>query len=242
MKQITISHLYPKEMNIYGDNGNVLILTKRLEWLGYKVKVLGVGINDNIPSDTRIIIGGGGQDAGQNDIAQDLVNRKKSTLMAMANDGVSMLMICGMYQLFGQYFKTNNGVVIPGIGIFDAYTEAGEKRLIGNIIVQSKKYGQIIGYENHSGRTIISSSANNKALGEVPVGQGNNGEDGLEGCVYNNVFGSYLHGPILSKNNKLTNHIMEQATGKKINITNEKLIFVDNTIEKARAVAKKLER
>jgi CobQ-like glutamine amidotransferase family enzyme len=242
MKQVVITHLYPKEMNIYGDNGNVLVLQKRLQWLGYKVKVNSIGINEKIPADTNIIIGGGGQDAGQNDIANDLINQKKKTLMTMADNGVSMLMICGLYQLFGQYFRTSSNLMIPGLGILDAYTIAGQKRLIGNVIVKSDKFGQIIGYENHSGRTIINSDSLNKPLGKVPVGQGNNGDDGFEGCIKNNVIGSYLHGPILAKNNKLTNHIIEQATGRIIEEIPKELIFVDKLVEKARTVAKKLER
>jgi CobQ-like glutamine amidotransferase family enzyme len=242
MKKIVISHLYPKEMNIYGDNGNVLVLQKRLKWMGYDVTVKPVGINDDIPTDTSIIIGGGGQDAGQNDIAEDLIKRKKQTLQKMAEDGVSMLMICGLYQLFGHYFKTSTGQIIPGIGILDAHTVAGSGRLIGNILTNSDTFGQIIGYENHSGRTYLGKNSKSKILGTVPIGQGNNGQDGTEGCVYNNVVGSYLHGPILSKNNKLTDYIINQVTGITSNNNSQELIFVDNLVSQARAVAKKLER
>lgn len=240
MKQIIISHLYPKEMNIYGDNGNVLVLKKRLQWMGYKVEVHGVGIGDKIPTKTSIIIGGGGQDAGQNDIAKDLLIAKKQTLKDMADNGVSMLMICGLYQLFGHYFKTSNNIEIPGIGILDAYTVAGPTRIIGNVVVDSKRYGKVIGYENHSGRTYLNNGTAN--IGLVPVGQGNNGEDNSEGCLYKNVIGSYLHGPILSKNNKLTNHIIENATGITSAIDTNELLFVDNLVRSARTVAKKLDR
>lgn len=240
MKQIIISHLYPKEMNIYGDNGNVLVLKKRLQWMGYKVEVYGVGIGDKIPTKTSIIIGGGGQDAGQNDIAKDLLIAKKQTLKDMADNGVSMLMICGLYQLFGHYFKTSNNIEIPGIGILDAYTVAGPTRIIGNVVVDSKRYGKVIGYENHSGRTYLSKGTAN--IGLVPVGQGNNGEDNSEGCLYKNVIGSYLHGPILSKNNKLTNHIIETATGFTSDSDTNELLFVDNLVRSARTVAKKLDR
>lgn len=240
MKQIIISHLYPKEMNIYGDNGNVLVLKKRLQWMGYKVEVHGVGIGDKIPTKTSIIIGGGGQDAGQNDIAKDLLIAKKQTLKDMADNGVSMLMICGLYQLFGHYFKTSNNIEIPGIGILDAYTVAGPTRIIGNVVVDSKRYGKVIGYENHSGRTYLNKGTAN--IGLVPVGQGNNGEDNSEGCLYKNVIGSYLHGPILSKNNKLTNHIIETATGFTSDSDTNELLFVDNLVRSARTVAKKLDR
>lgn len=227
-------------MNIYGDNGNVLVLKKRLQWMGYKVEVYGVGIGDKIPTKTSIIIGGGGQDAGQNDIAKDLLIAKKQTLKDMADNGVSMLMICGLYQLFGHYFKTSNNIEIPGIGILDAYTVAGPTRIIGNVVVDSKRYGKVIGYENHSGRTYLSKGTAN--IGLVPVGQGNNGEDNSEGCLYKNVIGSYLHGPILSKNNKLTNHIIETATGFTSDSDTNELLFVDNLVRSARTAAKKLDR
>ncbi len=227
-------------MNIYGDNGNVLVLKKRLQWMGYKVEVYGVGIGDKIPTKTSIIIGGGGQDAGQNDIAKDLLIAKKQTLKDMADNGVSMLMICGLYQLFGHYFKTSNNIEIPGIGILDAHTVAGPTRIIGNVVVDSKRYGKVIGYENHSGRTYLNKGTAN--IGLVPVGQGNNGEDNSEGCLYKNVIGSYLHGPILSKNNKLTNHIIETATGFTSDSDTNELLFVDNLVRSARTVAKKLDR
>ena len=240
MKQIIISHLYPKEMNIYGDNGNVLVLKKRLEWLGYKVGVYGVGIGDKLPIKTNIIIGGGGQDAGQNDIAKDWLTAKKQTLKDMADNGVAMLMICGLYQLFGHYFKTKTNLEIPGIGILDSYTIAGPTRIIGNVVVDSEKYGKVIGYENHSGRTYLNEGAAN--IGLVPAGQGNNGNDNSEGCVYKNVIGSYLHGPILSKNNRLTDSIIEKATGVNPDIDANELLFVDKLVSRARSVAKKLER
>lgn len=196
MKQVNIVHLYPKEMNIYGDNGNILVLQKRLEWrsIGYKVHMVGVG--DKFPSKVDIVIGGGGQDAGQSTIADDLQD-KATTLLNLAKDqNVPMLMICGMYQMFGHYFETLEGQKIPGIGILDMYTKADDTRIIGNIVCKSK-WGNLVGYENHSGKTYLLQDT--KPLGTTNIGKGNNGVDGTEGAVMNNVFGSYLHGPILAK-------------------------------------------
>ena len=153
MKTINIVHLYAKEMNIYGDNGNVAILHKRLQWRGIPSKVMHINVGDTLPVDSHIIIGGGGQDAGQSAIASDM-KKKQKTLLRMRDDGVVMLMICGMYQMFGHYFKTTEGVVIPGLGILDAYTDAGNKRIIGNISTKSH-WGTLVGYENHSGKTYL---------------------------------------------------------------------------------------
>jgi CobQ-like glutamine amidotransferase family enzyme len=106
-----------------------------------------------------------------------------------------MLMICGMYQMFGHYFKTQENVKIPGIGILDIYTIGEKGRLIGNVCSETK-WGQIAGYENHSGRTYLSGS---KEFGKTEPKQGNNGKDKSEGAMSNNVIGTYMHGPILAK-------------------------------------------
>lgn len=239
MKKVKIVHLYPKEMNIYGDNGNVLVLSKRLQWMGYETEIIGVGIGDKLPKDSSIIVGGGGQDAGQSDIADDLKS-KKNILQTMANEGVPMLMICGMYQMFGNYFKTNEGNEIPGLGIMNINTIAGQERIIGNIVIESE-WGDIVGYENHSGKTFLGDGV--KPLGSSVLGQGNNGQDNTEGAVFNNVFGSYLHGPVLSKNTNFTNHLIKIVVGNnQIIKTNQYLKMVDTLSENTAKIAKKLKR
>lgn len=208
MKTVHIVHLYPKEMNIYGDNGNLLVLKKRLEWRNIRVVVHRVGIGDPFPKEVHLLLGGGGQDKGQSDIAQDLSN-KALALKGYAEQGVPMLMICGMYQMFGHYFKTSEGQKIPGIGILDVYTIAGKGRIIGNISVTTDSIGQLVGYENHSGRTYVQQGA--LPIGSTNEGQGNNGEDTTEGAVYNNVYGSYLHGPVLAKSPKFADFLLQKA-------------------------------
>lgn len=210
-KSITLVHLYPKEMNIYGDNGNVLVVQKRLEQRGVDVKVLAVEIGDELPQDTDIIISGGGQDTGQVKVAEDL-QRRKEILQAMAKDGVTMLVICGTYQLFGHRFLAGDGVEIPGISIFDAETIAGNKRLIGNITIKTP-YGELVGYENHSGNTVLYNDQ--QPFGEVLAGMGNNESDSSEGAQIYNVFGTYLHGPLLPKNPQFADEIITRALQRK---------------------------
>lgn len=196
MKTLTIVHLYPREMNIYGDTGNRLIIEKRLAWrqIPYETKLIGVG--EEIPAEADIIIGGGGQDAGQAMVEADLLNRQAG-LQAMAKDGVVMLMVCGLYQLFGHRFVTHEGNEISGIGVLDIETIASSDRFIGNIHVESP-WGILVGYENHSGKTYLGNKA--EPLGKVLMGAGNNGSDHNEGARSFNVFGTYMHGPVLSKN------------------------------------------
>ncbi len=206
---IKIVHLYPREMNIYGDTGNRQVLEKRLAWRGIPYEVCLIGVGDPIPKDASIILGGGGQDAGQALVEADLL-KKAATLKGMAQDGVVMLMICGMYQLLGYAFITNANITIKGAGVLPMYTQAGEKRLIGNTIVETA-YGKLVGYENHSGCTFLEDGC--KPLGKVLKGAGNNGTDKTEGAKLHNVFGSYMHGPILSKNPFFADELLKLALG-----------------------------
>lgn len=210
-RSLSIVHLYPAEMNIYGDTGNRLILQRRLEWRGLDAAVSLVGVGQEIPKDSDIIIGGGGQDAVQSSVQPDL-QRKAAQLHELADKGVVMLMVCGLYQLFGRRFITHQGEEIRGIGVLPLETKASNTRMIGNTNVQSE-WGLLIGYENHSGRTNLDDPK--LALGTVDKGAGNNGRDGTEGCLVNNIFGTYLHGPVLSKNPGLADELIRRALERK---------------------------
>jgi lipid II isoglutaminyl synthase (glutamine-hydrolysing) len=207
MKKITILYLYPTQMNIYGDTGNVLALQRRLQWHGYQPEVIYHNPGDNLDTSANIIVGGGGQDSGQQKVCSDLLRIGKE-LHALANDGTPMLMICGLYQLFGHRFIPQEGEEMIGIGIFDAETRASRKRLIGNVIIQTD-FGEIIGYENHSGLTTLSD--NQPAFGKITRGGGNNGQDKTEGAVFNNVYGTYLHGSLLPKNPAFADELIKIA-------------------------------
>lgn len=226
-KQLTIVHLYPKEMNIYGDTGNRLTLEKRASWRGVTVVTKLVGIGDGIPQDVDIIVGGGGQDAGQGKIQDDL-QAKAEQLRSLADQGVVMLMICGMYQLFGRQFVTNQRETIKGIGILPLETVGGTKRMIGNTIYESP-WGELVGYENHSGVTTLDSGA--APFATVKQGDGNNGNDGTEGCRVNNVFGGYSHGPLLVKNPELADELLRLALQRKYGET--ELVSLDDSREVA---------
>lgn len=237
-KIITILHLYSHDMNIYGDCGNVLTLQRRLEWHGYSPQIIEYNCGDKFPANVDIIVGGGGQDSGQNKIQKDLLLIGPS-LIELANNNVPMLMICGLYQLFGKFFKTSDGEIIEGIGLLDIETYGKSERLIGNIVTYSEQFGDIIGYENHSGQTFLGHNVH--ALGIVRVGAGNNMLDISEGVQHKCVIGSYLHGSLLPKNPAIADYLIKQAainkygkfTGKKID---------DNTYQLARKAALKRPR
>jgi CobQ-like glutamine amidotransferase family enzyme len=192
-------------MNIYGDTGNVLTLTRRCQWRGIDYQLINYNPGDPWPAHADLIVGGGGQDSGQSVIQRDLP-RIAEPLCAAIDGGAAALAICGTYQLFGNYFEPIDGSRIDGLGILDAHTVAGEERLIGNIVTQSSEFGSLVGYENHSGRTYLGS--NLSPLAQVKKGAGNNGEDGFEGARYRNVIATYLHGPLLPKNPALADQLI----------------------------------
>lgn len=209
---LNILQLYPREMNIYGDWGNVLVLKQRLAWHGYTANILEHSAGDTFPDDIDLIIGGGGQDSGQLVIQQDL-QAIAPKLRELAEDGLPMLVICGLYQLFGNFFKTHDGTVIPGIGILDLETHGTNERLIGNVVADSEEFGEIHGYENHSGQTRLGPGV--RPLGTVTKGAGNNSQDGHEGARHLNVVASYLHGSLLPKNPAIADFLLRKAAERK---------------------------
>ena len=230
MKTIVIAHLYPREMNIYGDLGNIIALTKRLEWRGYEVEVRPVEIGK--PFDftaVDIVFGGGGQDSGQLLVGGDLIERGDE-LRRLASEGVPMLVICGLYQLFGRGFLTLEGQNIPGIDVFRVTTTGSSTRMIGNILIEST-FGPIAGFENHSGQTQLESEQ--QPLGKVKRGFGNNSSSKFEGSVSQNAIGCYLHGPVLPKNPALADALILTALNRKYGIT--ELVSLDDTVELAAA-------
>ena len=208
MTKLTILQLYPNELNVYGDNGNLLCLTRRLEWRDIDYRVVKYNLGDKLTTKPDIILGGGGQDSNQAKIATDLIAitpRLKKWIEA----GVPTLVICGAYQLFGEEFITETGDRIPGAGILPLRTKASQQRSIGNLVVTSSKFGRIVGYENHSGQTFLKDDL--QPLGVAIKGDGNNRRDHHEGIIYHNLVGSYCHGPILPKNPRLADFLISQA-------------------------------
>lgn len=213
---LIIGWLYPELMNVYGDIGNIIVLTKRCEWRGIKVELkhLDVGFDSNELIDCDILFMGGAQDRQQKIVSSDL-RKKVRTLKIKIEEGTPGLYVCGAYQFLGKYYKEANGNIIKGLNIFDLYTEnPGEnsQRLIGNVVADSQ-FGKLIGFENHGGRTYL--GENIEPLGKIQSGFGNNGKDKTEGAIYKNSVGTYLHGPILPKDPSLADYLIKIAIKRK---------------------------
>jgi lipid II isoglutaminyl synthase (glutamine-hydrolysing) len=212
--RFSIGWLYADLMNIYGDRGNVLTLARRAEWRGFDPRVIELarGASDQMDG-VDVFFFGGGQDREQALIYDDLRQYKQHTLQKAVQDGAQILAVCGGYQLLGHYYQTAGGDRFDGIGMLDVRTEAGKKRFIGDVVVQTALEdltpSTIVGFENHSGRTFLGDNA--RPLGKVLHGKGNNGSDRTEGAVQGNIIGTYMHGSLLPKNPHLADHIIGRA-------------------------------
>ena len=210
--KITIGHLYPDLLNLYGDRGNIQCLMKRCLWRGIEAETIAFELGDKIDfSKLDIVLLGGGSDREQMLVCEKLKEIQKDFKAYVEDNGV-VIAICGGYQLLGNYYKTDQGM-IEGLKLVDMSTEQGKGRLIGNIVMQSDLFDMpIVGFENHGGRTTI---GNNKPLGKVLSGYCNDGQSGEEGVVYKNVIGTYLHDPLLPKNPQLADLLISRALEKK---------------------------
>ena len=211
--ELRVLSLYPDQMNIYADRGNILFLQRRCEWRGIGFVHGGAGLGEGVdPSAHDLFYVGGGQDRDQRVVAADMVTSKREALRSAADDGAVLLAVCGGYQLLGHSYQMGEDE-LPGLGLADLTTvrEPGE-RLIGNVAIEADLGTGprlIAGFENHGGRTYLGAGA--QPLGHVVSGHGNNGKDGFEGVKRDNVIGTYLHGPLLPKNAWLADHLIATA-------------------------------
>lgn len=208
--ELRIAYLYPDHLNIYGDRGNILTLFQRCRWRGIDAVIQPIGLDETIsPDNADLYFMGGGQDTQQGQVCNDLHRCKADALKTAAADGAVFLTICGGYQLLGHYYKPHTGDELRGLSLLDAYTVAGNTRYIGNVVIERPDGSTIVGFENHSGRTYLGNGV--PALGKVVQGNGNNGEDGHEGAMAGNLYGTYLHGSLLPKNPALADEIILKA-------------------------------
>jgi CobQ-like glutamine amidotransferase family enzyme len=203
-------------MNIYGDRGNIITMSRRAAWRGIEVSVEHVSVGDRIDPDYYdFYFFGGGQDKQQIGVSADLQKGKGDALKEAVERGAVILSVCGGYQLLGRYYRPFEGDDLPGIGLFDAHTDAGHTRYIGNVLVDCDVpgVGTVVAFENHSGRTYLGPGC--RPLGKGLIGGGNNGEDGTEGAIYKNAYGCYLHGSLLPKNPRLADYLLSQALARR---------------------------
>ena len=212
---LTLGHLYPDQLNLYGDRGNILTLRRRCQFRNIEMRVVGLGVGDALaPDEYDMLFIGGGQDKEQAPVAQDLYEIKGIGLWAAIEDDMPVLAVCGGYQLLAQYYRPAAGPDMRGLGVFDAWTihkGPSTLRCIGDIAIRWEDK-TLVGFENHGGRTYLGTA---QPLGKVLKGHGNNSEDHTEGAVYRNAYGTYLHGSLLPKNPHFADHLIDLALRRK---------------------------
>ncbi|MGR6835659.1 type 1 glutamine amidotransferase [Syntrophomonas erecta] len=216
MAEFVIAHLYPDLMNLYGDRGNLICLQKRLEWYGHTCNIWPIALGEWQGLDgVDMVFMGGGSDREQDLVYRDLVHNIDK-LMKMVEQGMPGLFICGAYQLLGKYYEASDGKKMDGLGLFNIFTQAETPRLIGNILIEADlgELVTVVGFENHAGRTYLNDSTL-KPLGRVLNGLGNNGKDGTEGMRFNNLIGTYMHGPLLPKNPAVADFLIQAMVNRR---------------------------
>ena len=211
--KIVVGHLYPDYLNIYADRGNMAVLARRAAWRGHELEVRSVSVGDPVrPGEHDLLYVGGGQDREQALVATDLVTKAEG-VRAAVDGGAAVLAVCGGYQLLGRSYRDLYGDDLPGIGLFPLETVAGDRRMIGDVLLECELEPGVVrtlaGFENHAGRTHLDAGA--KPLGRVVAGFGNDGESGYEGCHVGRAVGTYLHGPLLPRNPWFADWVLAQA-------------------------------
>jgi CobQ-like glutamine amidotransferase family enzyme len=208
--KIRIAHLYPDYLNIYADRGNLAVLAGRASRRRIELDVVGVGIGDATPHADLYYVGGG-QDREQWLVAPDLASRGP-LLREAVSAGAVVLAVCGGYQLLGRFYRDRAGREQPGAGVLPLHTVAGERRMIGDVLVECRLDDErqtVAGFENHAGLTFLDDGAT--PFGRVLAGFGNDGTSGYEGCRVASAIGTYLHGPLLPRNPWLADWLLAHA-------------------------------
>jgi hypothetical protein len=199
--KIRVGHLYPDYLNIYADRGNIAVLAARARARGHELDVRAIGMGDGIPVGAiDLFYVGGGQDREQELVAHDLA-AKSEPLREALESGAAFLAVCGGYQLLGRFYRDAAGVELPGVGLLPLHTIAGERRMIGDVLLEC----------SWAGETLAGLDGGAEPLGRVISGFGNDGASGFEGCRYKRAYGTYLHGPLLPRNPWFADRLLEEA-------------------------------
>ena len=231
--RLRVGHLYPDYLNIYADRGNIAVLVRRAALRDLELDITAVGLGETPqPGSYDLLYVGGGQDREQALIAPDMA-AKGPALAQAVEGGAAFLAVCGGYQLLGRYYRDRHGSELPGAGVLPLHTVAGERRMIGDILLECEvepgRTATLAGFENHAGRTILDDAA--QPLGRVIDGFGNDGASGYEGCRVERAVGTYLHGPLLPHNPWLADWLLAQAAAHRSGGEPPELEPLDDSLE-----------
>ena len=228
--RVVIGHLFPDQLNLYGDRGNIETFVRRAAWRGIAAEVREIHAGEAAALDgVDVLFIGGGADQHQRAIADALLDLAPALERAF-RAGTALLAVCAGYQNLGHVFRSPLVGEVPGPGLLDVETDvpAGARRLVGGIVVavdpalhiSGTEAHRVVGFENHSGRTTLGPSM--RPLGRVLVGTGNDTEARTEGAialpgdggVAGLRIGTYLHGPLLPRNPHLADFVLACGLGR----------------------------
>lgn len=239
-RRLVVAHLFPELLNLYGDSGNMLVLRRRMEWRHIACAVDEVHVGETASfADVDVVLIGGGSDREQRIVCEHLL-AQRAELSAYVDDGGVLLAVCGGYQLLGHSYLMGDER-LPGLSLVDLDTGRGSPRLIGNVAVRSRIAAEpIVGYENHGGRTTLGPGV--ESLGEVVFGHGNDGRSGQEGCLWRNVVGTYIHGPLLPKNPGVADWLIARALERRYGTSELEPLDDTDELEANRVMYERMER
>jgi CobQ-like glutamine amidotransferase family enzyme len=239
-RSLTILSLYPRQLGINGDSGNVLALKSRAEWRGIPVTVVEHGIGDALPESVDLVHIGSGPRTAQLAVQADLAGITPR-LLAWKNAGVPVLAIAGGWQLLGTSITEEDGTVVPASGLFASSCTLTAKRAVGEIVI-STVTGSLAGFENHGAVTTLAAGAT--PLGTVSSGFGNAGAAAsaglsVEGIIDGDSIGTHLHGPFLPMNPAVADKLLRAALATRgldtALASDERLTQIDLTAANSRA-------
>ncbi len=207
---IILLDLYPDELNINCDVGNVMALAKRAEWRGMPAQVVGHHAGGSLPARPHLVHIGSGPVSAQQSVHADL-HTHAATLREWADAGVPFLAIAGGWQLLGRSLTLLDGTVLPGVSVFPT-----DARLTDRRIVREVWTADAAGFENHSATTA-----------------------GAPGLVleHRTSVATNLHGPFLPMNPAWADRLLERAAavaGVPMGEADERIARTDDYAERSR--------
>ena len=192
--QVKIANLYPYELNLYGENGNIKALKYALEQKEVDVEIININPNDKINfNDLDFIYLGSGTKENLELVKSRLIPYRKELLRYISENRVLLV--------------TGNALsILDFLNLYEI--EETEKRVVSDVIATTSLCpDNIYGFQN----TEYLIKSTNKILFNINEGYGNDGTL-MEGYIENNFYVTSIIGPLLARNPKLTNYFVDILT------------------------------
>ena len=195
--ELTILHLYPDCMSLYGEYANIAVLRRHLEAMGVAVRVENALFEDapDFGNADFIYMGAGTERTQKAALAALLPH--KAALKAAIERGAVVLFTGNAMETLGISIVDAAGKVWPCLGLADFATVETDRRAPEDVVAHTRLWeSPVVGFMNKCSMTEDAPPL----FDRLSLGFGNEEEKGPEGYVDGNVFATHLTGPILVKN------------------------------------------